>query len=637
MVKNDYDTFPKLLLRNYRTWPDLVAMRKKNFGIWKEYTWKECYGKVKYFSLGLMSLGLRAGDKIGIIGENEPEWFWAEFAVQALGAIMVGIYTDMVPSEVKYICEHSECMFAVANDQEQVDKFIKIKGELPGLQKVIYWDPKGLRNYDDPFLIPFEEVLELGKSYEAAHPDLFEKKIAEGTGEKIAAYYYTSGTTGLAKAGMVSHRALITSGSEFMEYNPATNKDNFFSYIPAAWIGEGMFGTSSHLVNGVILNFSEEPETVKEDLREIGPDVVIYPPRQWEDLARTIQVRMHEAGTINRMLYRIFLKVGYKRANLFEQNRKGNLLWKLLIFLGDRFVFYPLKENFGLKKCRIAITGSAAMSIDTFRFWSSLGVRLKQIYASTEGGFIAGHRSNDIKFETLGNISNAASVKISNEGEILVKGPGIFSGYYKLPEQTERTLVDGWVHTGDAGFINSQGHLVFLDRLSDLSRLANGTKYAPQYIEGRLRFSPYIKDAMVLGGEKRDYISVIIIIDFENVGKWAEEHHVTYTTFADLSQKDEVAHIIKADINRLNKDFPAEVRMKKFALLHKEFDPDEAELTRTRKLRRGFMEERYTQLVDAIYSGKPGIDVEALVKYRDGREGLVKTNIKVWLIDKEDT
>jgi long-chain acyl-CoA synthetase len=390
-----------------------------------------------------------------------------------------------------------------------------------------------------------------------------------------------------------------------------------------------MFATAAHITGAVILNFAEEPETVQEDMREIGPTFVIYGPRQWEDMARAIQVRISEAASLNRLLYKTFLKVGYKRVDLIEKGLKGNLLWKLLIKMADILVFYPLRENFGLRNCKIATTGSAAMSVDTFRFWSALGVRLKQVYGSTEAGFVAGHRSEEIFFETVGNISTSAEVKISEEQEILVRGSQIFSGYFKDQKRTEETLIDGWVHTGDSGFIDKRGHLVFLDRLSDMSTISNGIRYAPQYIEGRLRFSPYIKDAMSLG-EKRDYIAIIIIIDFDNVGKWAEEHHINYTTFADLSQKKEVATLVAKDIRRVNEGFPDETKVKKFVLLHKEFDPDEDELTRTRKIRRGFMEERYKELVEAIYSDVSEIEIETPVKYRDGRHATMKTNIRIW-------
>lgn len=630
----DYGTFPKLLVSQYEKWPDNVAMRKKDFGIWKEYTWRDAYENVHYLSLCLLQLGLQRGDKVAVIGENEPEWFWAEFAAQAAGGISVGIYTDMVPAQVEFMFSHSEAVIAVANDQEQVDKFLEIRDKIPRLKKIIYWDPKGLRHYYDPLLLSYPEAIELGKSYEKSHPEAFEKNLSMSSADDIAALYYTSGTSGEPKAGMVSHRSLINSGKSFLAYNPLTNTDNLFSYLPAAWIGEGMFATAAHLTGGVILNFAEEPETVQEDMREIGPSVASYGPRQWEDMARTIQVKISEAGAINRLLYRFFLKVGYKRVELIEKDLKKNLFWRFLIKLADLLVFYPLRENFGLRNCKIATTGSAAMSVDTFRFWSALGVRLKQVYGSTEAGFVAGHRSEEIFFETLGNISTSAEVKISEEQEILVRGPQIFSGYFRNQKKTEETIIDGWVHTGDAGFIDEKGHLVFLDRLSDMSTLSNGTKYAPQYIEGRLRFSPYIKDAMSLG-EKREYIAVIIIIDFDNVGKWAEEHHINYTTFTDLSQKKEIAGLIAKDIQRVNIGFPQETKVKKFVLLHKEFDPDEEELTRTRKIRRGFMEERYKDLVQAIYHGDPGVDIETQVKYRDGRQATMKTHIRIWSPEEE--
>ncbi|MBP8608614.1 MAG: AMP-binding protein [Syntrophaceae bacterium] len=631
---NDHNTFPKLLLKQYEKWPDNVAMRKKDFGIWKEYTWRDSYENVKYLSLCLMHLGLKRGEKVSIIGENEPQWFWGEFAVQAAGGISVGIYTDMVPDQVEFLFSHSESVIAIANDQEQVDKFLEIRDRVPRLKKIIYWDPRGLRNYKDSLLLSYTDAIEMGKSYEKDYPNVFEKSVQMGKADDIAALYYTSGTSGEPKSGMVSHRSLISSGEAFLAYNPLTNKDNLFSYLPAAWIGEGMFATAAHIVGAVILNFAEEPETVQEDMREIGPTVTTYGPRQWEDMARQIQVRINEAAYINKLFYRVFLKVGYKRVDFIEEEKEPNLFWKMLIKISDGLVFYPLRENFGLRRCRIATTGSAAMSVDTFRFWSALGVRLKQVYGSTEAGFVAGHRSSEIYFETLGNITQCAECKISDEQEILVRGPQIFSGYFKNETKTNETVKDGWVHTGDAGFIDKKGHLVFLDRLSDMSTLSNGIRYAPQYIEGRLRFSPYIKDAMSLG-EKRDYISVIIIIDFDNVGKWAEEHHINYTTFADLSQKKEVASLIAKDIKRVNEGFPNETKVKKFVLLHKEFDPDEDELTRTRKIRRGFMEERYKGLVEAIYTNASEIEVETPVKYRDGRQATMKTNIKIWIPEGE--
>lgn len=634
MVKDSCDTFPKLFVRNCQEWPDFVAMRKKHFGIWKEYRWKECFSQVKFFSLGIIELGLEAGDRVAIVGENEPEWFWTEFAVQAARGIVVGVYVDMDFSEIKHIAGHCQCKFAVVTGQEPVDKFLKIKKELPGLKKVIYWNPKGLRNYRDPLLINFDDVLELGKHYESAHPKAFDENVGRGTGEDIAAIYHTSGTDGLPKAGMISYRALINSGKAFLEYNPATNKDNLLSYIPAAWIGQGIFATAAHLLNGVVLNFAEEPETTEEDLREIAPHIVLSGPRQWEDLARTIQIRMQEAGAINRLLYRTFLKLGYKRLQLIERSSRRNPFWICFIALADFLVFSPLRENFGMNQCRIAATTGSTISIDAFRFLSELGIPLKQLYGSTEAGFVAGHRSDEIRCETLGSLSNVTKLKISEEEEILVKGPTTFSGYYNEPERNERLDNDGWVHTGDAGHLDRQGHLVFIDRLSDISHLANAAKYAPQDLEGRLRFSPYIKHAMVLGGEKRDSLSVIIVIDFESVGKRAEDYRIHYTTFSDLSQKEEVAHLIRAEIDRLNKSLTDQVKLKKFAILPKEFDADEAEITRTGKLRRRFVENRYSQLINAMYGRDSEVQIEAFVRYRDGRKGVVKTNVKIWLAEE---
>ena len=627
------DTFPKFIVDRYEQWPDKVAMRKKDFGIWKELTWRDVYENVRYLSLCFIELGLQRGDRVAVIGENEPEWFCGEFAAQAAGGALVGIYTDMVPAQVEFMFSHSEAVIAVANDQEQVDKFLEIREKIPRLKKIIYWDPKGLRNYHDPLLMSFTEAIELGKSYDKKHPDAFEKNVSMGKGEDIAALFYTSGTSGEPKAGMVTHRALINSGESFLAYNPLAMGDNMFSFLPAAWIGECLFSTASHVTGGIILNFAEEPETVQEDLREIAPTVIIYGPRQWEDMASTIQVRIIEADAINRLLYNLCLKIGYKRVELIEKGIKGSLPLRFLIKMADWLIFKPLTENFGFTNCKIAATGSAAMSVDTFRFWSALGIRLKQVYASTEGGFIAGHH-NEIYFETVGTVAVCAKVKISEKQEIMVSGPQIFSGYFKNPQKTEETLVDGWIHTGDCGFIDKKGHLVFLDRLSDMANLNSGTMYAPQYIEGRLRFSPYIKDAMSLG-EKRDFVAVIVIIDFENVGKWAEEHHINYTTFADLSQKKEIATLIAKDIRRVNDGFAGDTKVKKFVLLHKEFDPDEDELTRTRKIRRGFMEERYKELVEAIYSGKSGVEVESQVKYQDGRQATMKTHILIWAPEEE--
>ncbi len=601
----------------------------KMFGIWHRYSWNDYYDKVKYFSLGMISLGLERGDVACIIGDNEPQWFWAEFAVQSAGGIATGIFVDSIPSEVKYVAEHSDSKFAIVNDQEQTDKFLEIKSELPLLKKVIYWDPKGLRNYDDPILISFDEVLELGREYEKTHQGIFEENVAKGSGEDIAFIYYTSGTTGLPKGAMINHRALITTAQEFVRRYPMNENDDLISNFPAAWVGDSFFATIPHLLTGAKLNFPEEPETIAEDTREVGPNFVIYGPRQWEGLVSEIQVKMVDANPLKRFTYNLFLPVGHKIADIKFAGKKPNLFWRILHGIAYLALFRPLKDRLGLSKVRFAVTGSSVLSLDTFRLIHAIGVELRQCYASTEAGLISSHSRGEIKFESVGRPALGTSLRITDEGELLVKSDCMFTGYHKNEEKTKETLIDGWCHTGDAVNINDDGHLIFMDRLEHMGELKSGAKYAPQYIEGRLRFSPYIKDAMVIGGKDKDYVSSIINIDFAMVGKWAERNRIPYTTFVDLSQKKDVADLVRQDLERVNGYLPEQSRVKKFVLLHKEFDPDEAELTRTRKLRREFMEKRYKELIEALYGNKDKVDVQATVTYRDGRKGVVTTSIQV--------
>jgi long-chain acyl-CoA synthetase len=627
------DTIPRIVRANAQKWPSRTAMCMKRLGIWQRYTWKEYYELVKYFSLGLMSLGLKSGDVAAIIGDNEPEWFWSEFAVQAAGAIPTGIFVDCIPSEVKYIAEHADAKFAIVNDQEQTDKFLEIKEELPLLKKIIYWDPKGLRNYDDPQLLYFYDVIELGREYEKSHQGLFEECLNSGKNTDTAFIYYTSGTTGLPKGAILSHQALITTARGFVLRYPLTEKDNLISNFPAAWVGDSYFGTIPHLLTGTVLNFPEEPETIAEDTREVGPNFVVYGPRQWESLVSDIHVKIMDTSFLKRWTYNLFIPVGHKMADIKFSGKRPNIFWKAANFIAHWALFRPLKDRLGLKEVRYAVTGSSVLSLDTFRLIHALGIELRQVYASTEAGFISSHSNGEVKFETLGRPALGTEVRITDEGELLVRSDCMFSGYLKNEKKTQETFVDGWCHTNDAVNIDDDGHLVFMDRLEHLGILRSGVRYAPQYIEGRLRFSPYIKDAMVVGGKDKDFVSAIINIDFSMVGKWAERRKVAYTTFVDLSQKPDVADLVLEDISRVNSFLPEQARVKKFVLMHKEFDPDEAELTRTRKLRREFMEEKYKDLILAMYEDKDEVPVQANVTYRDGRKGTVSTKIKVRSVD----
>ena len=623
------DTIPKLIKHNYERWPQRTAMSMKNLGVWQRYSWQANYDKVKYFSLGLISLGLKPGDVVCIIGDNEPEWFWGEFATQAAQGIVTGIFVDSIPSEVKYIAEQSGARFAIVNDQEQTDKFLEIKEELPELKKVIYWDPKGLRNYDDPLLISFAEVIKLGREYEQEHQELFEQNIEQGKGSDTAFIYYTSGTTGLPKGAVLTHQALINTALSFVDRYPLTEDDDLISNFPAAWVGDSFFATIPHLLSGARLNFPEEPETIAEDTREVGPNFVIYGPRQWESLVRDIQVKMIDAHPLKRFVYRLFMPVGYKMADFHFANKKPNLLWRLLYGIAYFLLFRALKDRLGLSHVRFAVTGSSVLSLDTFRLIHAIGIELRQNYGSTEAGLISSHGKGEIKFESVGRPAIGTEVRITDEGELLVRSKCLFNGYHKDDNKTLATLVDGWCRTGDAVNIDDDGHLLFIDRIDHLGQLRSGIKYAPQYVEGRLRFSPYIKDAMVIGGKDKDFVSAILNIDFGMVGKWAERHHIPYTTFVDLSQKEEVADLIRKDLLRVNGYLPEPARVQRFVLMHKEFDADEAELTRTRKIRREFMEERYKELIESMYNNGKDINVQAPVTYRDGRQGFVSTSIKV--------
>jgi len=601
----------------------------KKFGIWERYSWQTYYEKVKHLSLGLISLGLEPADVVCIIGDNEPEWFWGEFAVQSARAIATGIFVDSIPSEVKYVSEHSGAKFAMVNDQEQTDKFLQIKDELPLLKKVIYWDLKGLRNYDDPSLISFNDVIKLGQAYAKTHPDLFEQNVALLNEDDHAFIYYTSGTTGLPKGAILTHRALIQTAQAFIRHYPLGENDDLISNFPAAWVGDSYFATIPHLLSGARLNFPEEPETIAEDTREVGPNFVIYGPRQWESLVSDIQVKIYDAHPLKRFAYNLFLPVGYKMADIKLAGKKPNLFWRAMYGIAYWSLFRPLKDRLGLRKVRFAVTGSSVLSMDTFRLIHAIGIELRQNYGSTEAGLISSHCNGEIKFESVGRPVLGTEVRITDEGELLVRSQSMFKEYYNDPEKTEQTLKDGWCHTGDAVNIDADGHIIFIERLKHMGELRSGVKYAPQYIEGRLRFSPYIKDAMVIGGKDKDFVSSILNIDFAMVGKWAERNRIPYTTFVDLSQKAEVAELIRNDLTRVNGYLPEGAKVKKFVLLHKEFDADEAELTRTKKLRREFMEDRYQTLIQAMYSNGQEVKVEAPVTYRDGRKGFVATAIKV--------
>jgi long-chain acyl-CoA synthetase len=604
-------TIPKLFYEQATKYgKGRVAMREKEFGIWRPITWQGYLENVKYLALGLISLGLEDGDKVAMIGDNRPEGLWAEMATLCARGTGVWLFQDCLIDEVKYIIDHSDTKFLFGEGQEEVDKALSIINECPRLEKIIWDDPKGMRNYEEDYLISLKEVQQLGRELEKEKPDLFEEMVNKGSGEEVALLFYTSGTTALPKGALLSHHNMLTMGQHLMAVDPCKASDDYVSYLPFAWIGEQMMSISCGLQIGYTINFPEEPETAQENIREIGPHVMFAPPRMYEQMTRTVQVKYLDSAWIKRKFYAFSTYVGYKVANLKFDKKAVPFYWKALEWIASITVQKKLKDHLGLSRVRNAYTGGAAMGPDHFRFFHALGVNLKQIYGQTEvAGISVVHRSGDIKFDTVGHPIPGTEVKIGEDGEILTRSPSVFLGYYKNSEATEKTLIDGWLYSGDKGFIDDDGHLVVFDRTKDVFTLQDGKPFAPQYLETRLKFSPYIKDSWVIG-DNRDYISAVLCIDYAVVGKWADENKLNYTSYQELSQMPQVYDLVEKQIRQANKDLPDLAKVVKFTNLYKELDPDDDELTRTRKLRRAFVEKRYEDILGALYSDNNAVSIE---------------------------
>ncbi len=623
-------TIPKLFYKKAMKYgKDRVAMREKEFGIWRPITWHDYLENVKYLSLGLISLGLKDGDKVSMIGDNRPEGLWAEMAALCARGVGVWLFQDCLIDEVRYIIDHSDSRFLFGEGQEEVDKAISIFDECPKLEKIIWDDPKGMRNYKQDYLISLKEVLQLGRELDKKEPDLFKEMVHKGHGEEVALLFYTSGTTSLPKGALLSHNNMLTMGSHLMAVDPCLDTDDYVSYLPFAWIGEQMMSISCGLQVGYTLNFPEEPGTAQDNIREIGPHVMFAPPRMYEQMTRTIQVKYLDATWIKRKSYELSTKIGYHVANLKFGKKKVPWFWVFLNWLAYIGVQMKIKDHLGLSNVRNAYTGGAAMGPDHFRFFHALGVNLKQIYGQTEvAGISVVHRSGDIKFDTVGHPIPGTEIKITEDGEIIAKSSSVFLGYYKNQAATEKALKDGWLHSDDKGFIDDDGHLVVFDRTKDVFTLTDGKPFSPQYLETRLKFSPYIMDSWVIG-DKRDYIAAVLCIDYSVVGKWADEKKLNYTSYQELSQKPEVYDLVEKQIRQANKDLPDAAKVVKFTNLYKEFDPDDEELTRTRKLRRAFVEQRYQDIVNALYGDADSVHIDTTINYEDGREAHIKTDMHI--------
>ncbi len=627
------DTFPRLLARNARVIGDRVALREKEFGIWQSFTWREVHDRVSDFSLGLVALGLGRGDKVAIIGDNRPEWVMAELAAQAAGAASVGIYQDSNLSEVAYVIDHCDASIVVAEDQEQVDKILEMLDKLPKVRHVVYTDPRGLRKYHHPALLPFEAVEEKGRALAKERPGLWEENVRAGKPDDVAIICYTSGTTGNPKGATLTFKNLLGMAMSLHAVDPKRPDDEFVSFLPLAWIGEQMMSLSTALAVGFTVNFPEEPDTVTENIREIGPHVMFAPPRVWESLTSTVQVKIMDTTPFKRFMFERCMPIGRKVAELRFEKKPIPLAWRFLYWLAHVLLFRALKDRLGFTNLRSASTGGAALGPDVFRFFHAMGVPLKQIYGQTEiSGISCIHRDDDIQFHTVGKPIPETEVKISEVGEILSRSPAVFVGYYKNDESTRSSLEGGWLHSGDAGYLTDDGHLVVIDRLKDVMRLADGTQFSPQFVENRLKFSPYVKEAVVVGKD-RPYLTAMLCIDMGVVGKWAEKNKLSYTTYTDLSAKKEVYDLVQRAVDEVNETLPEAARIRKFVLLYKELDADDEELTRTRKVRRVFVEERYKQVIAALYGDAPEVAIDTTIKFQDGKVARIRTTLLVRRLD----
>jgi len=629
------DTWPKILKYNYEKYgARRRAMRRKHYGVWQPFTWKDYYLDVKHLALGLLAFGFGPGDKLLIIGDNAPQWYCAELAAQANHGLSVGLFSELLPAEIKYIADTCEARFAVVEGQEQVDKLLEIKDALPLLKKVIYWNYKGLAHYDDEILVGYRAALQFGQTYEAEHPGLFEQNVAGGKADDECAIIYTAGTTGAVPKGAVhTHRTLKAGAACLLRLDPWTENDNVVPNLPPVWINEQLICIGCHLLSAGILNFAEAPETQQRDSRETGPSIVFYGARLWESQAAAVQARIMGSDAVKRFAYRLLMPVGYKAADLRYRRQAAGTGVKLLYYLADIFLFRSIKHSLGLSNARICYSTGAILSPVAFRFYHALNIPLKSLYGTAEGGVLTGAGNDEIHFETVGPPQAGTEVSISACGEIKYRQPGIFTGYYKDPAGTAAVLEDGWFHTGDSGSVREDGHIVFTDRLKDLVQLPGGHKVAPQLIESRLRANPHIKDAWVVAGPQGACLAALIVINYDTVSRWAGRNRLAFTSFAELCRAPEVYELIRQDIASVNQTMLAGARVKKFINLPKEFDPDEGELTRTRNLRRAFLDERYRSYVDALKKDEDTVPIDAREAKRDGGTGAGETWLRIQSVE----
>ena len=626
-------TFPRLLLQHAQARPNAPATREKDLGIWQTWTWSQVAAEVRALACGLAAQGFRRGMHLAIIGDNRPRLYWSMIAAQALGGVPVPMYQDAPAAEFAFVLNDAEIVYAVAEDQEQVDKMLEARPNVPTLAHIYYDDPRGLRNYDG--IVSLDRLQELGREFDRENPEFYESEVVRGSPDDVSIMLYTSGTTGKPKGVCQTHRAFIVSAQGGCGFDNLGPHDSVLSYLPMAWVGDHLFSFAQWLVAGFTINCPESAETVMIDLREIGPTYYFAPPRIFENLLTQVMIRMEDASAVKRWLFRYFIDVA-RRCGPEILDRRPVPIWDRVRYaLGDLLVFGPLRNVLGLSRIRMAYTAGAAIGPDLFRFYRSIGVNLKQLYGSTETcAYVCLQPDGAVKFDSVGQAAPGVEIRIAGNGEVLVRGPMLLKEYYKRPDATAESIdAEGFFHTGDAGFFEESGQLKIIDRAKDVGKLATGSMFAPNYIENKLKFFPHIREAVAFGNG-RNYVCAFICLDMGSVGNWAERRGIPYSGYTDLAGKPQVYDLIRECVEQVNAELANEEalvdsQVRRFLILHKELDPDDEELTRTRKVRRGFVAEKYAALIDALYGGKTVQHIETLVRFEDGRTGTVAADLTI--------
>jgi len=630
------ETFPRCLLDQAQRNAEKPAIREKYLGIWQTWNWREVSDEVRSLACGLAAKGFKRGDKLALIGDNRPRLYWSMSAAQCLGGIPVPMYQDSVADELQFVVEHAEVRFAVAENQEQVDKLLEIKDRCPNLEFIIYCDPRGMRTYSQEFLIALESLQQSGRDFETKNTAFFLDEINKVQSSDVACILYTSGTTGDPKGVVLSHESLIKTATNAANWDKLTADGDVLAYLPMAWVGDNLFSYSESYIVGFCVNCPESGETVLNDIREIGPSYFFAPPRIFENLLTMVMIRMEDAGTLKRRMFDYFMAVAKRTGTRILDGESVSVGNRLLYALGRLLIYGPLKDTLGFTRIRMAYTAGESISPELFDFYRSLGINLKQLYGQTEASVLVTIQPDgEVRSDSVGVPAPDVEIEISDEGEVLYRSPGVFIEYYKNPEATAKTkTADGWVHTGDAGYFDKEGYLKIIDRAVDVGKLNDGSIYAPKFLENKLKFFPQIQEAVTFG-DQQDFVSAFINIDLEAISNWAEKNGVTYASYHELSANEQVSNLIQDCVASVNRELANEPQfsasqIRRFIVLHKELDADDGELTRTRKVRRKFVSEKYSTLIDALYSNQDDVHVKTEVTFEDGRKGSVEADLRIW-------